>query len=387
MKKISFENKTAVIVIHESEGGPGADLKEYLRNHGIKKLLFIAHPLLFFKDGYKKSSRYELYINGILTNSYIAHHIFLPEPLLYIKDILFTLYWTITIMGKTDIYVGIGNLNAYGGLLLRLLGVVQKVIYYVIDYVPNRFQNKWMNFIYHYIEHISAMKSDCTWNLSPRMIEGREIKWKRKYPHQYVVPHGVHFSRIKRLSFEKKNKYEIIYMGTLMEKQGIQLILDVLPEILKKIPEIRFTIIGKGPYEKQLKEITKQLNIEKYVTFFGFIKDHYEMENRIAHASLAVALYNKNIDIFSYYADPGKIRNYLGSGVPVLATDVPYVAKDIKKYGCGIIVDYDKNSLKNALLTYFSFPNRIREYEKKALSYIVDYDWDIVFSKALSYGI
>jgi len=37
-------------------------------------------------------------------------------------------------------------------------------------------------------------------------------------------------------------------------------------------------------------------------------------------------MYNPHNNPFTYYTDPGKVKAYLSAGVPVVITDLPYVA-------------------------------------------------------------
>lgn len=383
--KITWRGKSAVIVFHESTTGPPHDLRDYLLEHGLSSLLFISHPLLYLPEFFDKSSTYTIFKHGKIVKTGVGHHWKLPEALLYIKDLVYTWWWIFRYMPKSDVYVGVGNLNVLIGLALRFLGRTKTVIYYVIDYVPQRFSNPVVNYVYHLVERIAASQADWTWNLSPRMISGREKRWGRAFPHQLVVPHGVHFDRITRVPLGAINRYEILYMGSLLEKQGVQLIIEALPSLIRKIPRVTFTIIGKGPYETMIKKLIETYHIGNHVHMMGYIADHHEMENRIAKAAIAVALYDKEHDIFSYYADPGKIRNYLGAGVPVLMTDVPYVARDVKNHRCGLVITYSKEAVADALYNYFRSPDKIKTMRKNALAYAKQYNWDAVFDHAFSY--
>lgn len=383
MNKVSLAKSRAVIVIHEATTGLAYDLRDYLLKVGFKELLFIAHPLLYLKENFKNSSHYALYRNSKLVKSNTAFHWVLPEPLLYTKDFFYTILWCMTGGSKYDLFFGVGNLNAFSGYVLRLLGRVDKVIYYVIDYVPKRFNNTLLNWFYHRVEKFCAQHCDWTWNLSPRMIEGRSKRWHMYFPNQLVVRHGVNVSRIKKVSFKDLNKRELLYMGTILKKQGIQLIISSLPYILKRIPDVTFTIIGKGPYEVELKKLVRKLDLEKHVKFLGYIPDHRRMEDRIAKAAIAIALYNRRHDDFTYFADPGKIKNYLGAAVPVIMTDVPYVAREVAAAKCGFIVHYQKNELKETILRFLSNERLMHEYRKNALYFARKFDWDRIFFQAL----
>lgn len=384
MNKAFWQNCQAVIVVHEATTGLVYDLRDYLLKQGVEKLLFISHPLIYLKDNLKKSSRYELYKAGKLIKTKTAFHWVLPEPLLYLKDFFYTIYWCLTVSRKCDIFLGINNLNAFSGCLLKFLRRVDRVIYYVIDYIPQRFSNRVLNEIYHQIEKFSAQYSDWTWNLSPRMIEARRKKWQINFPHQLVVPHGIHFARIKRLSFNEVDKQEILYMGTIFKKQGIQLVIEALPEIVKKIPQIKFCLIGKGPYEQELKQLVHKLNLKQQVEFLGYIPDHRQVENRIASAAVGLAMYEGLRRNFVYYTDPGKVINYLGAGVPVFITNVPYIAKVIERAGCGIIVPYKKEKFAEELIRFLLDEEKMKSYRLNALKFAQKYDWDKIFFQALS---
>lgn len=385
VKKDNFlAKKKIVIVFHEATTGLAYDLRDYLLKKEIEELLFISHPLLYLKENFKKSSWYEYYKDGKIVKKGNAFHWVLPEYFLYIKDILYTLLWCFSIGRSFDIYIGIGNLNAFTGCILRFLKRVEKVVYYVIDYVPERFQNKLVNDVYHWIERFVAFYSNRTWNLSPRMIKGREKRWKTFFPNQLVVPHGVAFSRIKRVLFEKINKTEILYMGVLLKNKGVQLIIEALPKIIKHIPNVKVSIIGKGPYEEELRNLVQKLHLESYIEFLGYISNHEEVENRIAKAAIAIALYDKADDEFTYYADPGKIKTYIGAGVPVIMTDVPYVAREVVKANCGFIVPYKQDALTDVILTFLQDEKLMRVYRKNAIKFAKKYDWDRVFADAFS---
>ncbi len=377
-------NRKVIIVIHEATTGPGHDLRDYLLQRKVEELLFISHPLLYLPENFKNSSRYELYKRGEFVKSKNAFHWILPEPFLYVKDFLYTFFWSITLIKKGGFFFGLGNLNAFTGWFLKFFRTIDTVIYYPVDYVPKRFHSKVLNLIYHHIEKFCAQHSDWTWNFSPRVIEARSKRWGMTFKNQLIVPHGVHFNRIKRLPFEKIHKTEVLYMGTLFKKQGVQLVVEALPEVIKKFPEIKFVVIGKGPYELELKKLVKKLKVAKYVEFLGYIPSHAVMENRIAQAAVAVALYDKKYDDFSYYGTPGKIKNYLGAGVPIIMTDVPYGVKQVEDAQCGFIIKYSKDELADKLVNFFSNEKIMKSYRINALKFAKKYDWDRVFAKALT---
>lgn len=375
--------RKAIVVTHGTIRGPAHELRDYFRN-SYDETVFIHHPLLFIKQNRILSSCLEKYEKEKLVFERRAFHWQGPESLLYIKDLLYTLIWVIKYGRKTDLLVGSGNLNAFAGLILKRLGIVKKVVYYCIDYVPNRFKNKTLNNLYHWVDRVCAEKCDSTWNLSLRMIEGRQEKWKQKFFHQQVVPHGSYTDQYTKslISLNNFHKFEIVYMGTLLKKQGVQLVIKAFNRIIKKFPKARFLIIGSGEYKNNLEILTKKLGLEKHVIFTGYLDDN-ETKEKIAKAHIAVAPYNKKEDIFTYYADPGKVKYYLSLGIPLIITDVPSVAKDIAKEKCGLVINYDEKELTKAIEKYFSDFKFSIDYRRNALKYSEKFSWDKLYRKAL----
>lgn len=382
----TMKNKKIIIATHVFATGPAQDLEEFLRDFvKIKSLLFIGHPL-FYQKG-RKGSCYKYYENGnLVKEKYLLNWKF-PSVVAYLKDVMLTIYWVLITNGKWDLFVGSGNLNAFMGVLLRKLGRVEKVIFYTIDYVPQRFENKILNNIYHWVDKYCVKNADQTWNLSSRMAEAREKQKGMRiseYNRQITFPIGIWYNRIKRLPFEEIEKHTLVFMGHLIEKQGVQLVLDAIPEIIKEIPDFKFLVIGTGNYETILKQKVNELNIGSLVEFTGFIEDHREIEKLLAKSACAVALYNKEIDPWTYYTDPGKVKAYLAAGLPVILTDVPQITRQIEEFKCGAVVEYEKNDLVKAILSLIKDEDLNKQYRKNAIDFAKQFDWNMMFYKYLT---
>lgn len=374
---------SVIIVEHEANDvGPGHILIQYFNKRKIDELIYIDHPNLYIKSGFKKSSRINCFRSGTSVWKRTGYHWVLPEWALYIKDVIYTIFWVICLRKKYDIFIGLGNINALCGCLLKILRKTDRTVYYVIDYIPQRFTNPIMNWIYHVVDKFAADYSDSTWNLSPRMIEGREQRWNKKFSNQLIVPHGLHIDKKKILPYNKINKYELIYMGNLNKEQGIQLVISSLNELAAYIPKISFSIIGVGNYEKELKYLVKKNNLSAYVRFFGRIRDNNHMENRLAKAALAIAMYNPDHK-FSVYSDPGKIKHYLSVGLPIIMTDLPQIAEKINNY-CGEAILYDKHLFISTVKNLLKNQHKLLRYRKNAFQLAKEYDWNKIYEEALN---
>ncbi|KXK07454.1 MAG: hypothetical protein UZ21_OP11001001078 [Microgenomates bacterium OLB22] len=237
--------KSVVIATHYMVYGAPQALREYFLINKIPYLLFIAHPLKL--DGSK--SFVEKVVKGKQESQRELPLRTGIGVINYFLDIFFSFFWTITDPHHFSLYIGVDPLNALAGLVLKKLGKVDKVIFYTIVFSPVRFENKWLNGFYHGIDKFCLAHADETWNVSDRIAEGREMirGLKRSvYITQKTVPIGIWYSRVKRLPFSKIKKQQLLFVGNLLEKQGVQLVLDAIPLIQKKVPNFHFMIVGGG---------------------------------------------------------------------------------------------------------------------------------------------
>lgn len=381
-----MKNKKIIIATHVYATGPAQDLREYFLKCKIEKLLFIGHPLFFDKK--LKSSGYEIYEKGELKKENYKKLKKIPEPIAYLKDIFLNIFWVIKTGKKWNLYVGSDNLNAFSGIILKKLGGVEKVIYYVIDYNPKRFENKILNKIYHWIDQFCVKYADETWNLSPRMTQARKKYFNFSGGNQKTVPIGVWFDRFERLDFSQIEKHTLVFMGYILEKQGVQYVLDAIPDIIKEIPDFKFLVIGDGEYLENLKEQAKKLGIEKFIDFTGYIEKHSDVEKMLSMCACAIAMYEKydksdNLS-FTYFADPGKIKAYLAGGLPIFLTDVAHNAKEIEEKRCGFIISQDKNEIAKKVIALMKDENILQEYRENAIAYAREFDWEKIFRKNLN---
>lgn len=83
------------------------------------------------------------------------------------------------------------------------------------------------------------------------------------------------FFPIKGRNLKKELEWEgqfiIFSLCRLVHRKGMDIILKVLPEIIRKIPNVHYIIGGTGPYEAELKNQCQKLGLKDYVTFTGKI--------------------------------------------------------------------------------------------------------------------
>ena len=380
--KVSKNKRNVVVVSHKVVHQPDDDLVLYLNNKKYENVLHIMHSFANAKD---RKSRYVWYKNG---EKYREHQTkdfkSFPEPSLYVKEFYYTLKWTQLSNVTWDLYIGLDGLCVLFGNILRARGKVEKTIFWAIDFVPkNRFNLSIKNKIYQWINRSSDLKADELWDLSPRMLEGREkylgIK-QTDYKKHKLVQYGLWVDRIKPVAYKDCDKNTLVFVGNLSQYQGLQLIIQALPKLIKEYPNIRLKILGEGEYTPVIKKLANDLKVYKYCEFLGRINDTLEMEKIIAKAAIGLAPYMHELDYVSRYTDLGKIKTYLACGVPVITTDVPWNAKEIETQKCGLIItEYEEDIIKKIKFLMDSKHNEA--YRNNALKYAKSFNFQEIFDK------
>lgn len=381
-----LELKSFVSVKHtyfESAGTPEAEMVRFLRGRAAS-ILYIRHPFSDARNIPLNTTVVEYGPDGEVVRESTAPLVRGNALLFYLKDCILSVWYVLRSGRKFDLYAGSDNLNALAGLILRMLGRVRRVAYYVIDFTPARFPGRIMNGVYQAINRLCCYRADVIWNVSPAMIGGREsigISPSKSAP-QITVPLGCDYDKIRTFAAEAVDPHAIVYFGALREEHGPGLILEALPAILREFPDARAVFAGGGELHDQLERRAAELGVSGNVQFTGFIASDEEVYRILTGCGLALATYPPDDNTYKRFCDPGKVKIYLASGLPVLITDVPAVAREIESKGAGCIVEHSPSALAEAALALFRDPARHKQMRERALGMAAEFTWDSIWERA-----
>jgi len=177
------------------------------------------------------------------------------------------------------------------------------------------------------------------------------------------------------------NRHALVYFGALRAEHGPGLILDALPVVLERHPDASAVFAGDGELRGELEDRAGENGIADHVRFTGFLKSDGEVYRVLTDCGLALATYPPEDSTYKKYCDPGKVKIYLGCGLPVLITDVPAVAHEIESRGAGVIVGYDPSDLARVINDIFDDPGRYEHMREQALTLAAEYDWDAIWER------
>ena len=111
------------------------------------------------------------------------------------------------------------------------------------------------------------------------------------------------------------NNKVVVFVGVLTEYQGIDLLLEAIPQVVGKVQPVKFLIIGY-PNEQRYRQKARELGVEAWTHFTGKIS-YEEVPRYLALADVAVSpkisLTEANLKLFSYMA----------MGLPTVVFDTP----------------------------------------------------------------
>lgn len=256
----------------------------------------------------------------------------------YIVDFIITILVVICVKvryGGKPTYIGLDPLNAISGVLLKCIGMVKRTVFFSVDYTPNRFKNKFLNYIYQFFDRSCSYKSDEVWNVSTRILQMR-LKMGINKEKLFFIP-NTPSKEYRKCEKYKRNLNRLVSLGPLSGQLDYVGFFEALVFLVKDYPDMVLEIIGTGNFEQNYRNLVHDLDIVNNVVFKGPLP-HPEAMEEISSSSIGLALYNGSWD-FNYYGDSMKCREYLFYGLPVLTTDTHSTVEDILEYKAGEIVD------------------------------------------------
>jgi glycosyltransferase involved in cell wall biosynthesis len=136
----------------------------------------------------------------------------------------------------------------------------------------------------------------------------------------------------KELNLDINSKV-LLYQGVLNPGRGIEKILYAAKKFNN---DIHFVVIGGGPQENHLKELTKKMNLNN-VHFLGK-KSFKQLLEYTASADLGILLI-ESINISKELTLPNKVFEYMVASIPFVTNQLPEGSKIVKEENCGYVIN------------------------------------------------
>lgn len=216
----------------------------------------------------------------------------------------------------------------------------------------------------------------------------------------HVIPHGVHYTPFETTkSSKKKFKFEskiiLSTFGLLSRGKGIEYVLQALPEVIKKHPNLIYLILGEThpvirrkegeSYRKELAELVDKLHLKKHVRFY----DQYLTVADLIEFLKATDIY-LSTSINPDQAVSGTLSYALGAGRAVVSTAFSQAKEIITPESGRLVPIKSTQAFSSALIELLRNQSKLKRMHRKAYKITRPMVWENVageYSKLLTQTI
>ena len=180
---------------------------------------------------------------------------------------------------------------------------------------------------------------------------------------------GIDHKLFENIKPEKSITPLLTYIGRIKKYKNIDKVINAMPKLIKKIPDLKLIIGGKGDYSDSLKELVKKLNLEKYVEFTGFLSEE-EKAKLLGRAWIFVTMAEKEgwgITVIEANA----------MRTPAIGSNVPGLRDSIKNGETGYLVPLgDSEKLAERIENLIVNRKELEKTSENAMNWAKTFTWE-----------
>lgn len=166
----------------------------------------------------------------------------------------------------------------------------------------------------------------------------------------YMLPIAVSKNFNLSLNNLYQNRVRLLSLSRLTPMKGIDILIEAMREVAKKLPEVTLDIYGidektkdGGSYKEYLKKVASECGVLDRVVFF---------KDRIEKGEVTNVMKNYYFNVVSSH---GETLNLVSAecasvGLPSIVTEYVGIKDWIERFECGFVCECDKNSLSEAII-------------------------------------
>lgn len=181
---------------------------------------------------------------------------------------------------------------------------------------------------------------------------------------------------LENIEFSRKTQeskvLNAIYVGSLHETSGYEILLESFRQINKEGKKINLTLVCRESEFKKNLELLKEYLTESWLDVKHLNID--ELRSFYYKFDFAVIPYRQNI--YNNFAMPVKLIEYISFGMPILSTNCDETARFINENGIGITVNDDVDHFTEGIKKMIEALNK-GFYEKETIynKFVINHTW------------
>jgi len=190
-----------------------------------------------------------------------------------------------------------------------------------------------------------------------------------------VIGNAIDFKKFDKVKVKKASYPKILWVGRFDKIKRVDNLIIAMKDVIQEIPKAKLTLVGYGYEEKNLKELTRKLELSNYVVFVG----------KKTGADLIREYKSSHLFVLpsSSEGQPLTLLEAMACGLPIIAAKTGGIAEIVKNGVNGLFVPpNDYIALANAIIWCLKNKNDLGKREHLRVAKMDS--WDDIAKKTLS---
>ena len=193
----------------------------------------------------------------------------------------------------------------------------------------------------------------------------------------FVIPTGIDFTPLAKekhteeetLALKKKHHLDpswpiVLCLGRVAKEKSLDMGIQAIPALLKKLPEAHLVIIGSGPDRKALEELSESLGIRQNVIFLGAVP-YPEIGSYYRLGDVFLCCSNTETQGLTYY-------EAMAASIPIVARKDECIRRIIRDRVDGRLFD-DPGTIPGILYEVLTDHTTAELYARNAIAAVTSY--------------
>ncbi|MDP9352483.1 MAG: glycosyltransferase, partial [Chloroflexota bacterium] len=274
------------------------------------------------------------------------------------------------------------DILVFSSLIAKLTGA--KVILYVFDNMPD---------LYAYLRQVSDRHPVVRLLTFLEILSAKfadRVVVTQEFPRRMAVARGVLAEKITVVlncadenTFKRRRSigqtpntaspdrpFMIATHGVILERYGIQVLIDAMPIIAREIPQAQVQVFGEGEFRSELEEQARRNGVSERVHFRGFAPLN-ELLSTLAQADAGY------VGMLNDLVLPNKLMEYVSTGVPVILSRWPTFEYYFPETAATYFEAGNAEHLAEAIIWLYRNPEEARARAERASDLYKQYRWPV----------
>ena len=149
---------------------------------------------------------------------------------------------------------------------LARIPVVYSVHGIGVDKMPQMIPNRWAAKLLAALETFLLFKLEYDHQIS---VSRDILSYRNVNRRITIIPNGVDLDAYDAVTCEKSRRFQILFVGRFHPQKGLTYLIEALPRVIARHPELKVVLVGAGGEEESLRQSIEEKALGPYVEFTG----------------------------------------------------------------------------------------------------------------------